>query len=150
MIETDDSERIDQDDAETLVRFLRAFADEHHHVKEENMLFPELMRTHQSQGGPMRHLLLEHNQERSLVEGLDAALHSGKNSDVALFANRLADRVRAHIQKEDGILFPIIDVLITRDLDDKVSRDFEKCKLEAGLLDDLRRLESKYLNQTAP
>jgi hemerythrin-like domain-containing protein len=150
MVERENAESIDQDDAETLLRFLRAFADEHHHVKEENMLFPELMRTHQSQGGPMRHLLLEHHQERSLVEGLDAALHSGKNSDFAFFANRLADRVRAHIQKEDGVLFCIIDVLITSDLDDKVSRDFEKCKLEEGLLDDLRRLESKYLSKTAP
>jgi hemerythrin-like domain-containing protein len=149
MVEGENSERIDQDDAATLLHFLRAFADEHHHLKEESILFPELMRISQAQGGPMRHLLFEHSQERSLVEGLEDALHYGKSSDFALFANRLADRVRAHIQKEDGILFPIIDLLITGDLDDKVSRNFEKRQLDVALLEDLRRLELKYASKTA-
>lgn len=148
MVDGENGERIDQDDATTLLRFLRMFADEHHHVKEEGVLFPEVMRTSEAQGGPLRHLLFEHSQERSLVEGLEDALHIGKSSDFVLFANRLTDRVRNHIQKEDGILFPIIEVLISSQLDEKVSSEFEKFQLDPGLLDDLRRLEAKYLRKT--
>jgi len=148
MVDGENGERIDQDDAATLLRFLRMFADEHHHLKEEGVLFPEVMRTSEAQGGPLRHLLFEHSQERSLVEGLEDALHIGKSSDFVLFANRLTDRVRNHIQKEDGILFPIIEVLISSQLDEKVSREFEKFQLDPGLLDDLRRLEAEYLRKT--
>jgi hemerythrin-like domain-containing protein len=147
MVDGENGERIDQDDAATLLRFLRMFADEHHHLKEEGVLFPEVMRTSEAQGGPLRHLLFEHSQERSLVEGLEDALHIGKSSDFVLFANRLTDRVRNHIQKEDGILFPIIEVLISSQLDEKVSSEFEKFQLDPGLSDDLRRLEGKYLRK---
>ena len=145
MAERENGERIDQNDATTLLNFLREFADEHHHLKEESVLFPEVMRTSEAQGGPLRQLLFEHSQERSLVGGLDDARHTGKSSDFAFFANRLADRVRSHIQKEDGILFPILDVLISSQSDEKVTSEFEKFQLDPGLLDDLQRLESKYL-----
>jgi len=148
MVEGENGERIDQDDATTLLRFLRAFADEHHHLKEESVLFPELMRTSQAQGGPLRHLLFEHNQERSLVEGLEDALHTKKSIEFVIFANRLTDRVRNHIQKEDGILFPILEVLISNEMDQKVSAEFEKFQLDPNLLDDIRRLEWKYLRKT--
>jgi hemerythrin-like domain-containing protein len=124
------------------------FADEHHHLKEEGVLFPEVMRTSEAQAGPLRHLLFEHNQERSLVEGLEDALYSGKSAEFVLFANRLTDRVRNHIQKEDGILFPILEVLVSSQFDEKICREFEKFQLGLGLLDDLRRLESKYLSKT--
>jgi hemerythrin-like domain-containing protein len=119
-------EQVDQNDAATLLRFLRVFADEHHHMKEEGVLFPELMRISQTEAGPLRHLLFEHSQERSLVEGLEDALRRTKTAEFAVFANRLSERVRNHIQKEDGILFPILDVLISGELDQKVTAGFGK------------------------
>jgi hemerythrin-like domain-containing protein len=148
MVEPENGERIDQDDAVTLLHFLRTFADEHHHVKEEGVLFPEVMRTSEAQAGPLRHMLFEHSQERSLVGGLEDSLHAGKQSDFVLFANRLTDRVRNHIQKEDDILFPILDVLIPGPVDDKVCSEFEKYQVDPGLLADLRRLEWKYMRKT--
>ena len=96
----------------------------------------------------MRHLLFEHNQERSLVEGLEDALRTGKSSDFVLVANRLMDRVRNHVQKEDGILFPVLEVLLPNQIDEKVGNEFEKFQLNPGLLDNLRRLERKYLRKT--
>ena len=149
MVDGERGERIDQDDAMTLLRFLRSFADGHHHLKEESVLFPEVMRTSEAQGGPLRHMLFEHHQERSLVEGLEDALHAKKSSEFVDLANRLADRVRNHIQKEDGILFPILDILIFHELDEKVTREFEKFQPDTRLLDDLRRLEWKYLSKSA-
>ena len=148
LVERTNGERIDQDDAMTLLRFLRTFVDEYHHLKEESVLFPEVMRTAEAEAGPLRHLLFEHNQERSLVEGLEDALHTGKSSDFILFANRLTHRVRNHIQKEDGVLFPILDILISSPLDEKVCLEFEKIQLDPGSLADLRRLEAKYLSKT--
>jgi len=140
----------DYTDANALLRFLRIFADEHHHLKEESALFPELMRASQAQGGPLRHLLFEHDQERSLVEGLDEALSSKRSADFILFANRLTSRIRNHIENEDKILFPILTALISEAQDEKVSAEFEKFQLDPGLLADLDRLEAKYLGRNAP
>jgi hemerythrin-like domain-containing protein len=149
MAETDTDERLNSDDAAILLRFLHSFGDEHHHLKEESVLFPELMRASQAQGGPLRHLLFEHNQERSLVEGLEDALHCKKSVEFAFFANRLISRIRNHIEKEDGILFPLLDALISKDQDDKVILEFEKFQVNPSLLADLQLLEQKYQRETA-
>jgi hemerythrin-like domain-containing protein len=148
IVQEENPERIDQNDATTLLRFLRVFADEHHHMKEESVLFPELMRISQAEAGPLRHLLFEHSQERSLVEGLEDALRRTKTAEFVVSANRLTERVRNHIRKEDSILFPILDILISSKLDEKVSAEFEKFQLNFSLLEDLQRLESKYLKKT--
>ena len=147
MAAEENSERIDANDVEILLRFLRAFADDYHHIKEESVLFPELMRTSEPQGGPLRHLLFEHDQERSLVEGLEDALRCKKSIEFVLFANRLTSRIRNHIEKEDGILFPIIEALISKDQDEKIRTEFEKFQPAPSLLADLRLLESKYLRK---
>jgi len=62
------------DDIETILRFLRVFADDHHQAKEESALFPELRRTSAGNQGPLRQMTFEHDQERSLVEGLEVLL----------------------------------------------------------------------------
>jgi hemerythrin-like domain-containing protein len=144
----DSAEPLDYTDAYTLLRFLRVFVDEHHHMKEESVLFPEVMRISQTEAGPLRHLLFEHSQERSLAEGLEEAFRSNNTADFVLLANRLIERVWDHIQKEDGILLPILDLLISNELDKKVRAGFKEFQLDSRLLDDLQRLESKYLRKT--
>jgi hemerythrin-like domain-containing protein len=148
-IQVENGRPISPEDVETLLRFLRRFGDEHHHVKEESALFPELMRATPGEGGPLRHLLFEHDQERSLVGGLEDATHTRKNVEFVLFANRLAAGIRKHIQKEDSILFPIVDVLFSTVQDEKVTNEFAKFQIDAGLLSDLHRLEWTYLRKGA-
>src|SRR5262245_55055418 len=84
IVEGENSEQVNQEDAATLLRFLRVFADQQHHMKEESVLFPELMRINHAEAGPLRHLLFEHSQERSLVEGLEDALRRTQTGEFAL------------------------------------------------------------------
>jgi hemerythrin-like domain-containing protein len=149
MAEQGNAEQIDSGDAAALLHFLRVFVDDYHHIKEESVLFPELMRTSEAQGPPLRHLLFEHGQERSLVGGLEDAVLTNKRAEFVIFANRLASQVQNHIEKEDQILFPIIDVLISNEMDRKVSAEFEKIQLDPDLLADLNQLEWRYLRKTA-
>ena len=65
-VERDQS--VDDEDVETILRFLRTFADDHHQTKEESALFPELRRSCVAGEPSVRHMLFEHDQERSLVE----------------------------------------------------------------------------------
>src|SRR5262245_32239712 len=70
----EDNQPVASEDVETILRFLRAFADDYHQAKEESALFPELMRTSAANKGPLRHMIFEHDQERSLVGGLEDAM----------------------------------------------------------------------------
>ena len=142
-------EQIDAKDVHALIRFFRAFADEQHHLKEESALFPELIRTNQQQGAPLRHMLFEHDQERSLVEGMEDAIRRKKNSDFVLLAERLASRMRNHMQKEDSILFPVAEAVLSKEQDEKIVAEFAKYETDPRLLADLRRLEWRYIRRVA-
>jgi hemerythrin-like domain-containing protein len=143
-----------QDDVEALLGFLRTYADDHHQGKEETALFPELTHTAAAQTGPVHHMLFEHDQERSLVEGLEDALRTKAGQDFIHFANRLTGLLRTHIYKEDHILFEIIEKALSTEQDERVSAEFSK--IDRGVADKLnqecellRRLEWKYLGKAA-
>src|SRR5262245_39477425 len=66
------------DDVQSILHFLRLFEDEYHQTKEETALFPQLMRCVESEQSNFRQMLFEHDQERSLVDGLEEALKTNQ------------------------------------------------------------------------
>jgi len=142
-----DGKTADAKDVETILRFLRSFADDHHQTKEESALFPELKRTSAANNGPLRQMLFEHDQERSLVEGLEDALHTKKGAEFVHFANRLSSLIRAHIDKEDYLLFKIAERCLTDEQDERVTAELNQFQVNPRFLDDLRRLEWMYLGK---
>src|SRR5262245_51932866 len=77
---------VDPRDLEFVIRFLKEFEDEHHQTKEESALFPVLLKSSGSRQGKLRQIVFEHDQERSLVEGLEEALRTKQGSDFVHFA----------------------------------------------------------------
>ena len=71
---------IDEVDIGNILDFLRWFADAHHQTKEETVLFPALKEAAASQGRSVEHMMLEHQQERALVEQIETAARLGQNS----------------------------------------------------------------------
>lgn len=144
---------VDSRDIESILRFLRLFEDEFHQTKEESALFPELRSCASAQSKELQHLLFEHEQERSLVEGLEESLKVKKGADFVFYANRLIALLRNHIYKEDHILFDIIEKSLSKNQDEAVIAAFAKFErgFEAGhgrdLLEDLRRMEREYLRK---
>jgi hemerythrin-like domain-containing protein len=140
---------VDDEDVEAILRFLRTFADDHHQAKEESALFPELRRTCCAEEPSVRQMLFEHDQERSLVEALEDALHTKKGPQFVQFAHRFVALIRNHIYKEDYILFAIVERNLTAEQDETVVAEFEKFDIDERCLADLRRLEWKYLRKAA-
>lgn len=140
-------------DVKDIVRFLSHFADRHHHQgKEEGILFPALMQDRgQKNYRELRAMIFEHNQERSLVEGIEESIQTRRTLDFIFYAGRLVQILRAHIQKEDQILGGLVDSELSPQEDDRVARDllnYEhvwKEKELPGLLHRLSEMESKYL-----
>jgi hemerythrin-like domain-containing protein len=146
-VEKDQS--IDEEDVETILRFMRAFADDHHQTMEESALFPELRRSCVAEEPAVRHMLFEHDQERSLVEALEDSLRTKKGPQFVQFAHRFVALIRNHIYKEDYILFAIVERNLSPEQDERVVAEFEKFEIDLGYLADLRRLEWKYLRKAA-
>ena len=100
--------------------FFRKFADECHHGKEEGELFPTLIELGlPKEGGPIGVMLLEHEEGRALVRGLRQAAEryaQGDESVVPLMIQYALDFVqllREHIAKENNVLFPMADGLLS-------------------------------------
>jgi hemerythrin-like domain-containing protein len=106
----------DREELGRFVTFLREFADAHHHHKEEGVLF-EAMIAHgfPREAGPVAVMLHDHDQGRALVGVLaerSAAPDAWSDDDrqaIADAAHGFADLLRAHIQKEDRILYPMAE-----------------------------------------
>jgi hemerythrin-like domain-containing protein len=144
---------IEQTDVDKLLDFLRWFADAHHQAKEEAILFPALKRAAAAQERPLEHMSLEHAQERSLVENLEADLRLAKLSEFVSSGNRLSSTLRNHIYKEDKILFETVDSVLSPGEDEAVlerltqfDTSLDTLVLEEKLKD-LRLLEWKYLRR---
>jgi len=113
--------------------FIRHFADQCHHLKEEKVLFPALEEHGiPREGGPIGMMLLEHEEGRGYVRGMMAAvklcaeeIEAGKEMlvDNAQSYLRL---LREHIQKEDEILFRMADEVITVDEQKALLQKFEQ------------------------
>src|SRR5262249_50891092 len=112
-------------------------------------LFPELMRTSAAAQPAVRHMLFEHDRERSLVEGLADSLRTKKGAEFVQFAERLTDLLRNHIQKEDKILFDIVERSLTAEQDERITAELNRFEINHDLLADLQRLEWTYLRRVA-
>ncbi len=106
--------RLDTESAEQAIDFLRMFADQCHHGKEELHLFPAMeAKGFQREGGPTGVMLYEHEQGRACVRGMASALAAARSGDPAApaafvaHATRYVALLRQHIEKEDHCLFPM-------------------------------------------
>jgi hemerythrin-like domain-containing protein len=94
--------------------FLREFVDQCHHGKEEGLLFPAMTRAGLAEhGGFIDELLAEHVQGRALIQAMAQAGTPAINAaEFATAATAYAEHLRAHIAKENDVLFPMAERLL--------------------------------------
>ena len=96
-------------------RFLRGYADELHHGKEEALLFEKMVEAgFPREVGPVAVMRIEHEQGRALVGELRAlservSWSAEDRRRAASVALDFAALLRAHILKEDRILYPMAE-----------------------------------------
>lgn len=107
---------------ESALDFFRNFADGCHHAKEENFLFPLMKeRGVPEHGGPIGVMLAEHDEGRAYLRtiraNLPAAAQGSASARDAVYAGAAAyiDLLRAHIYKEDHILFRLAERVLHPD-----------------------------------
>lgn len=118
-------------------QFISGFADGCHHQKEEGVLFPA-MADHgvPVANGPIGAMLSDHENGRSYTRQMRNAaqrLEAGEMDALPLVVENARSYVallRAHIQKEDHILFPMADRVIPVHQHDVIWDGFENVEHE--------------------
>jgi len=120
-----------------VVDFIRNFADKCHHAKEEDILFVKMHERGMPRNtGPLAAMLTDHNVGRGYVATVVEAIPDAAQGDraalsaLALNLSAYIELLRAHIQKEDFVLYPMAERLLD-DADMKVmAAAFDKVESE--------------------
>lgn len=125
------------DDLDQLLDFFRGFVDHCHHGKEELILFPELVkRGVPKERGPIGVMLSEHEMGREHVRKLQALVDAVRQGDAAAakdvpgVAASCRGLLELHIQKEDGVLFPMAARLLDSARAEEMEKEFERLERE--------------------
>jgi len=112
-----------------IIAWLRGFADKNHHAKEESSLFPAMVKAGvPSAGGPVQVMLEEHERGRALIRAMEA----GEPAARAARAREYVALLREHIEKENGVLFPLADAVLDEAAQRALQREFEAVEAEQG------------------
>jgi hemerythrin-like domain-containing protein len=153
-----DSQKVDNQDIEQIIDFIKTFADKCHHGKEEGFLFPALEEAGiKRENGPIGVMLLEHEKGRELVRHMQSSF-SGNMVQPEKFAESSTayiNLLRNHIQKENSVLFPMGDARLSQAKQVELLNKFETFEnevigkgkhLELHLM--LEKFKAKYLEQS--
>ncbi|MDH3453875.1 MAG: hemerythrin domain-containing protein [Desulfuromonadales bacterium] len=101
------------------VDFIRNYADRFHHAKEEDVLFAELVKNGMPEKqSPIEAMHMEHDQGRAHVRAMEEAAQkaldgeTGQAAVITEHATGYAALLRGHIDKEDGILYPLAERIL--------------------------------------
>jgi hemerythrin-like domain-containing protein len=132
-------ETVGAEKLQRVVDFMRTFADKCHHAKEETHLFTLLeKRGVPVRGCPIAILTAEHQRGRALVSTLASATETyGK--DMASAKKNLVETLKAltelypgHIWKEDYLLFPMTNKVLSAEDQKELSEKFELVEKAIG------------------
>lgn len=132
-------QELSADDLEGFVSFMRTFADQCHHGKEEGHLFPSLQ-AHgiPLEGGPIGVMLSEHESGRALMRQLqdvvDLIRQGSDYKDRFLqTAASMIELYQQHIMKEDNILFQMADQVLEAEEAGEIVKRFDEVERQLGI-----------------
>jgi len=142
-------QEINYTDFESMIDFVRSYADKHHHGKEEKILFNKMV---DEIGGAAEKLikhgmLVEHDLGRLHIKELEEALDKVKNGDEEAKLDVLANAIsythllHRHIDKEDGVVYVFAEKHLKTDTLNKVDVECEAFEEEMKKED----IHNKYL-----
>ena len=121
-----------------LLEFSKVFIDRCHHGKEEKCLFPCLeKRGIPREGGPIGVMLQEHEMGRALVRRISEKLNEYQQrktniKEILTTCIEYIELLRQHIYKENNILFPMGDNIVTKEDIQETTRCYEEKENEIG------------------
>lgn len=98
-----------------LLDFFAVYADQFHHFKEEEILFPAIRKKNEITGTGMVSELIDHHEEfRQLMKEIREALGKKDFESTQQLLESYISRLKDHIAAENDELFPMADDLFSR------------------------------------
>ncbi|MHB0885887.1 MAG: hemerythrin domain-containing protein [Bacillota bacterium] len=127
----DQGEPVDPSFFAQAIEFIRTFADRCHHGKEEGILFKAMAEKGVPvQGGPIGVMLGDHEEGRRFVRAAREALDHNDLRAVAENLMKYTALLRQHIMKEDNVLYPMAEQVMSPDEMDDLVKRFETVERE--------------------
>jgi len=132
LIKIEKQETVDPVFVDTVVDFIRTYADRTHHGKEEDILFRELEKKDMSNDNRrlMKELIEEHIFGRKITRELieaNARYRRGENSALPVISAKLStlvDFYPKHIEKEDKVFFPASRAYLSEEEEQAMIKEF--------------------------
>ena len=152
-------EAINYEDFNHMIDFIRQYADNHHHGKEEKFLFNEMVNNLGPVGNKLitHGMLVEHDFGRLYISELKEALERVKNGDdesrLDVIANAIGytHLLKRHIEKEDSVVYSLAQRQLPKEvmvLINERSAEYEKNAQAQGIqthyIEILNDLEQRY------
>lgn len=119
-------------DWEKITDFIKGFADQCHHAKEEDKLFKMMAELGVPvENGPIAVMLNDHETGRSYVRGMVSAISKAKSGDKKALTELVENAkgyislLPEHIWKEDNILYPIADSVLSDEENEKLIKLYQ-------------------------
>ena len=122
----------DLDTVACMVDFTQNFTDGCHHAKEERALFPLLRERNAGMQAPTSVMLQQHETGRQRIRAVTDAVPAARQGDAAAVRvigenlRAYAKGLRDHIGKENEVLFPMADGILTADDQRQLTSEFER------------------------
>ena len=143
---------------EMVVNLIKTYADGFHHDKEEKVLFPLLVeKGFSNEQGPVSVMLHEHVEGREFVKGISERIDVYKAGNVSAlpeiyhYMQGYADLLKAHIGKENNVLFRMADKALSSDEQlellnkfGSIEKQFDSEKIAMSILE-IEGLEAFYM-----
>jgi len=99
-----------------LIRFFRVYADQYHHQKEEEILFPEMARKSELlAGGILKEMQDDHEYFRETLRDIESNLRDQNYSETAILVTEYTEALLDHIAVENEELFQAAYSLFSED-----------------------------------
>jgi len=133
MLNTNDPSKVNLNHIDSIIDFIKNFADKYHHLKEEDVLFMEMEKHGMPrEGGPIDVMLHEHDEGRKYIKQAVEAIEQLKAGNTTAF-QAIKDNLlnyctllTNHIYKENNILYPMAERLLPAGIQSAMSVDFEQ------------------------
>ncbi|MCO6495785.1 MAG: hemerythrin domain-containing protein [Bacteroidetes bacterium] len=125
------------------IDFFRNYADGYHHHKEEEVLFPEMIKRNEMlEYGVIHEMLQNHEDFREMLSELEDAVNDGDAEGAKKKFEVYAEALLEHIAVEDEEVFQIAETIMSEDELLTVLYRFEDCDRELGV-DEKKEWEKK-------
>jgi hemerythrin-like domain-containing protein len=133
----DAGEKVNPEHLDGILEFIQGFADKCHHAKEEDLLFPAMEKAGvPRERGPIGVMLYDHGEGRKFVKRMKEGVAKFKDGDanaaqaITENARKYTELLTLHIHKEDNILYPIADNMLSAEAQKELEKAFEKVEIE--------------------